>query len=138
MIPSGQTRAQAPQEAPLASMHLLSSTVGLKVLLPFPTRLMRAPSGQNVWHHFFKNGSQRWHKAASLLLPEKDYFRANERYDVQVTVAYNKNGRKEMRVSVGGYTLTYVDDLLPDTFLGGIIACEGRNYFYDFRMELAK
>ena len=94
--------------------------------------------GVNVWHHFFVNGSQRWHKAASLLLPEKDWFRANERYDVQVTIARNKNGRKEMRVSVGGYTLTYVDDLLPDTFLGGIIACEGRNSFYDFRMELAK
>ena len=84
------------------------------------------------------NGAQRWHKAASLLLPEQAYFRANERYDVQVTVAYNKNGRKEMRVSVGGYTLTYVDDLLPDTFLGDIIACEGRNYFYDFRAERAK
>ena len=57
---------------------------------------------------------------------------------MQVTIAHNKNGRKEMRVSVGGYTLTYVDDLLPDTFLGGIIACEGRNSFYDFRMEPVK
>ena len=91
--------------------------------------------GINVWHHFFVNGRQRWHKAASLLLPKAAEFRANERYDLQVAVAYNKNGRKEMKVACGGYTLSYVDDRLPDTFLVGIIACEGRNFFYDFRVE---
>jgi hypothetical protein len=91
--------------------------------------------GINVWHHFFVNGRQRWHKAASLVLPKTAEFRANERYDLQVAVAYNKNGRKEMKVACGGYTLSYVDDRLPDTFLAGIIACEGRNFFYDFRVE---
>ena len=94
--------------------------------------------GVNVWRHFFRDGRQQWHKAASLLLPEREYFRPNERYDVRVTVAFNKHGRKEMKVSVGGYTITYVDDLLPDTFLAGVIACEGRNFFYDFRAEPAK
>ena len=94
--------------------------------------------GVNVWHHFFVDGVQKWHKAASLLLPEREYFRANVRYDLQVTVDYNKNGRKEMKVAVGDYQFTYVDDLLPDTFQAGIIACEGRNFFYDFKARRTK
>ena len=94
--------------------------------------------GVNVWHHFFIDGVQRWHKAASLLLPEGAYFKPNEKYDLRVSVGFNKHGRKEMKVVVGGYQFTYVDDLLPDTFLAGIIACEGRNFFYDFRARPAK
>lgn len=94
--------------------------------------------GVNVWHHFFVDGVQKWHKASSLLLPEREYFKANVKYDLQVTVDYNKNGRKEMKVAVGDYQFTYVDDLLPDTFQAGIIACEGRNFFYDFKARRTK
>ena len=53
-------------------------------------------------------------------------------------IDFNKNGRKEMRVAVGDYQFTYVDDLLPDTFQAGIIACEGRNFFYDFKARRIK
>ena len=94
--------------------------------------------GVNVWRHFFEGGVQKWHKAASLLLPEREFFKPGVKYDLKVAVVYNKHGRKEMRVDVGGYQFTYVDDLLPDDFLAGIIACEGRNFFYDFRAEPAK
>lgn len=91
--------------------------------------------GFNVWHHFFVNGEQKWHKAASLLLPEREWFKPNVVHDVRVTVTRNKNGRKEMLVAVDDYQLTYVDDGIPDRFRAGIIACEGRNFFYDFRLK---
>ncbi len=94
--------------------------------------------GVNVWHHFFENGVQTWHKAASLVLPEREWFKPGVVYDLRVTVARNKHGLKEMRVEVGDYLLTYVDDGLPDRFHAGIIACDGRNFFYDFRVEEQK
>ena len=94
--------------------------------------------GVNVWRHFVEDGKQKWYKAASLRLPEREYFKANVKHDLQVSVTRNKRGRKEMLVAVGGYTLTYVDDELPDVFQAGVIACEGRNFFYDFRAERLK
>ena len=40
--------------------------------------------------------------------------------------------RKEMVCTCNGYTLQYVDDTLPDEFYGGILGCEGRNFFWNF------
>ena len=97
--------------------------------------------GVNIWRHYFKDGVQKFYRAATLLVPEKNWFKPNEKYDVQVTVARNKRGvkaYKEITVEVGGYTLAHVDDDLPDTFQAGVIACEGRNFFYDFRAERVK
>ena len=94
--------------------------------------------GVNVWHHFFKDGVQKWHKSAALLLPKHERFKPNVKYDLQVSVVRNRSGLKEMKVEVGGYTLSYINELLPDTFRAGIIACEGRNFFYDFRVDKAK
>ena len=94
--------------------------------------------GVNVWRHFFEDGQQKWYKAGSLVLPEREYFRPNVRHEVKVTVENYKHGSRQIVVSVGGYTLTCVDDHLPDTFFAGIIACEGRNFFYDFKAERTK
>ena len=91
--------------------------------------------GVNVWHHFFENGAQTWHKAASLALPEREWFRPGVVYDVRVTVTRNRHGQKEMRGEVGDYLFTFVNDEIPDYFHAGIIACEGRNFFYDFRVD---
>ena len=33
------------------------------------------------------------------------------------------------------YEIGYVDNDLPDTFYAGIIGCEGRNRFYDFKIK---
>ena len=44
-------------------------------------------------------------------------------------------GVKEMVVKCGGHEIGYVDNDLPDTFYAGIIGCEGRNLFYDFKVK---
>ena len=90
--------------------------------------------GLNVWHHFYENGRQRWFKAASLQLPESAYFKANVPHDLAVKVSRDSRRNKTMTVTAGGYTLHYVDESLPEEFHAGIIGCEGRNFFYDFKV----
>jgi len=94
--------------------------------------------GINLWYHFFKDGKQKWHKAASILLPERDYYAANVPHDLKVKLAKNRNGHKEIIMTCGDFQLTHVDDTLPDAFYAGIIGCEGRNFFWDFRVEAVK
>lgn len=89
--------------------------------------------GLNVWHHYFEKGEQRWFKAAALELPAGLDFRKDEPYELVVKTGRTRRGQKEMTVRCGGYTLSYVDDALPDSFYAGIVGCEGRNFFYDFR-----
>ena len=38
-------------------------------------------------------------------------------------------------VKCGGHEFGYVDNDLPDSFYAGIIGCEGRNRFYDFKVK---
>jgi len=90
--------------------------------------------GVNVWHHFYRDGRQSWIKAAGLKLPPALKFKANDRHTMSVRVERKKNGHKAMIVTVEGYVLEYVDDALPETFLAGLVACEGRNFFYDFKV----
>ena len=40
-----------------------------------------------------------------------------------------------MMVKCGGHEFGYVDNDLPDSFYAGIIGCEGRNRFYDFKIR---
>ena len=87
--------------------------------------------GLNVWHHFMRNGKPAWYKAAYLKVP----FEKNTRYNLEVKVAKTPRGVKEMTVKCGGYELGYVDNDLPDKFYAGIIGCEGRNMFYDFKIK---
>ena len=75
---------------------------------------------------------QHWIKAASLLLPKDCQWKPNVKHTLSVKVAKNEKGRKEMVCTCNGYTLQYVDDALPDEFYGGILGCEGRNFFWDF------
>jgi len=94
--------------------------------------------GINVWHHFYENGKQRWFKAASLALPKECRYQANVPYDLQVKVGRDSRKLKCMTVTCAGYQLHYVDESLPEEFYGGIIGCEGRNFFWDFRIEEGK
>ena len=86
--------------------------------------------GLNVWHHSVRDGKPFWYKAAYLKVP----FERNTRYNLEVRVSKTRKGVKEMRVRCGGYEIGYVDNDLPDSFYAGIIGCEGRNTFYDFKM----
>ncbi len=91
--------------------------------------------GLNVWHHYFEDGRQKWFKCAAMELPKGMEFRKDKVYDLVVKTRVNARGRKEMVVACGGYRLIYVDDSLPTEFYAGIVGCEGRNFFYDLRVE---
>jgi hypothetical protein len=54
---------------------------------------------------------------------------------VEVKVSKTRKGVKEMVVKCGGYEMGYIDNDLPDSFYAGIIGCEGRNQFYDFKIK---
>lgn len=87
--------------------------------------------GLNVWHHSTKDGKPVWYKAAYLKAP----FNKDTRYNLEVTVSKKRNGVKEMTVKCCGYEIGYADNDLPDSFYAGIIGCEGRNRFYDFKIR---
>ena len=87
--------------------------------------------GLNVWHHSMRDGKPFWYKAAYLKVP----FAKDTRYTVEVKVSKTPKGVKQMVVKCGGYEIGYVDNDLPDAFYVGIIGCEGRNRFYDFKVQ---
>lgn len=87
--------------------------------------------GLNIWRHFFKDGKPFWYKAAYLKVP----FSKDTRYNLEVTVKKTRKGVKMMEVKCNGYEIGYVDNNLPDSFYAGIIGCEGRNRFYDFKIK---
>ena len=87
--------------------------------------------GLNVWHHMIKDGKPFWYKAAYLKVP----FSKDTRYNLEVKVTKTRKGVKEMMVRCCGYEIGYVDNDLPDSFYAGIIGCEGRNQFYDFKVK---
>lgn len=76
-----------------------------------------------------------WIKAAAILLPTEAWLKANEKHLLSVKVARDAKGRKETTCTSGGYTLSCVDDTLPDSFYAGILGCEGRNFFWDFSVR---
>ena len=87
--------------------------------------------GLNVWRHSTKDGKPSVYRAAYLKVP----LDKGTRYNLEVKVAKQRNGMKEMTVRCGGYEIGYVDNDLPDSFYAGIIGCEGRNRFYDFKVK---
>ena len=89
--------------------------------------------GINVWYHYFEGGRQKWHKAADCVAPNDRPFKADTKHELVVkTEAYK--GHRRLVVTCGDVTFAYVDDNLPETFRAGIIGCEGRNWFYDFKV----
>ena len=87
--------------------------------------------GLNVWRHSTKDGKPFVYRAAYLKVP----FNRNTRYNLEVKVAKTSKGLKEMTVKCCGHEIGYVDNDLPDSFHAGIIGCEGRNRFYDFKVK---
>lgn len=86
--------------------------------------------GLNVWHHMYKNGKPSWHKAAFMLTP----FKNKKVYDVKITMEKKKN-IMQMTIECDGKTFGYQDEALPEKFYVGLIGCEGRCRFYDFKVK---
>lgn len=90
--------------------------------------------GINVWHHFFRNGKPAWYKAAYL----KTEFLPKKIYDLQVQLQYVKLGC-QLVVRCDGHEFGYLELALKKVpYFVGLIACEGRNRFYDFRVTQPK
>ena len=87
--------------------------------------------GLNVWRHMVRDGKPFWYRDAYLKAP----FGRNIRHNLEVRVSKTSKGVKEMVVKCGEQELGYVNDDLPDSFYVGIIGCEGRNMFYDFKVK---
>jgi hypothetical protein len=91
--------------------------------------------GINLWYHYFENGRQKWYKASAIQLPPAAYYKANQVYDLKVKVWRNKAGAKEFVITCGDYQFQHTDERIPEKFQVGLIACEGRNFFYDLKVE---
>ena len=87
--------------------------------------------GLNVWRHSTKDGKPFVYRTAYLKVP----LNKGERYNLEVNVVKTSKGLKEIVVKCGGHQFGYVDNDLPDSFYAGIIGCEGRNRFYDFKIK---
>ncbi|MBO5751425.1 MAG: hypothetical protein J6R80_03375, partial [Kiritimatiellae bacterium] len=62
-------------------------------------------------------------------------FNKDTRYNLEVNIVKNRKGVKMMVVKCCGHEIGYVDNDLPESFYAGIIGCEGRNKFYDFKIR---
>jgi hypothetical protein len=85
--------------------------------------------GINVWHHFFVDGKQQWRKKAFL---DADY-KPLTKYNLIVTLNYTAKG-PVMKLEADGKVFGYIEDSLPKEFYLGIVASEGVNTFYDFKV----
>jgi len=85
--------------------------------------------GINVWHYTYAEGRLAWHLAAFLRTP----FAPRTRHCLSVTV--ERRREVQLTIECGGHRFGYQDEFLTDSFYTGLTACEGRNRFYDFRVE---
>ena len=86
--------------------------------------------GINIWHHLYKNGKPSWYKAAYL----KASFKPKKIYDLQIRILYTPKGC-QLIVRCDGREFGYTELSMKKTpYYVGLIACEGRNRFYDFKV----
>ena len=86
--------------------------------------------GINVWRYDWVDNRLKWTLVAFLRVP----FEAKRKYELGVTVEAYKDTRR-MTIACDGNVFGFSDDALPLDFWAGITGCEGRNRFYDFKVE---
>lgn len=86
--------------------------------------------GINVWHHFWKDGKASWVKHSYLLAP----YQKLTKYELKVTVSATSRGEM-LEVECDGRKFGCHLPGLGKEFYFGIIGCEGRNRFYDFKVS---
>ena len=102
--------------------------------------------GLNLWHHYFEKGApnskdprviktgveQKWRKV--LYLDEKKFYKAKTKYEVKVNVRYTSRG-PQIEISCGGRVIgCYAPQMPKGEYRIGLVGCEGRNRFYDFKV----
>ena len=87
--------------------------------------------GINIWHHLYQNGKPSWYKTAYL----KATFLPKKVYDLQVEILYTSKGC-QLIARCDGHELGYMAlPMQKKPYYVGLIACEGRNRFYDFKVK---
>lgn len=102
--------------------------------------------GLNLWHHYFEKGrpgskdprviksgvEQKWRKNNYLL--EKKFYKPKTRYELKVSIRYTPKG-PQIEISCGGRTIgSYEPKMFSGSYRIGLVGCEGRNRFYDFKV----
>lgn len=88
--------------------------------------------GINVWHHRYKDGKPSWYKLAYM----NSEFKKKTVYDLQVTLHYTRKG-PQMIIKCNGkeFGCAMPQEFTATQYHVGLIACEGVNRFYDFRVK---
>ena len=86
--------------------------------------------GLNVWKHMWKDGVPSWIKHSYLLAS----YKKAEKYELKVTVSATEKGQM-LEVECDGKRFGCHLPGLGREFYFGIIGCEGRNRFYDFKIS---
>ncbi|MBO5668246.1 MAG: hypothetical protein J6S43_03890 [Lentisphaeria bacterium] len=88
--------------------------------------------GINVWHHRYINGQPSWYKLAYM----RTELKPKTVYDLQVTLRHTKKG-VQMIIKCNGkeFGCAMPVEFTAKDYFAGIIACEGVNRFYDFRIQ---
>lgn len=85
--------------------------------------------GINVWRHQYADGKPSYYKAAYL----KTAYLPKTVYNLQVELRFVKQGC-QMVLKCDGKEFGYLEMNLTESYYVGLIACEGRNRFYDFKV----
>ena len=89
--------------------------------------------GINVWHHTWEDGKPAWVKFSYLL----ENYLPKTPYQLQCTITDTPKGQM-LEVECNGKKFgCFLPDLGKEFYLG-IIGCEGRNRFYDFKIAADK
>ncbi|MCQ2353090.1 MAG: hypothetical protein MJ033_06400 [Victivallaceae bacterium] len=91
--------------------------------------------GLNVWHHRFVGGRQTWTLAAHLT--KHLLFKPDTRYRLAVKIQPQKNGKgAAVTVTCNGECFGYTEEnFFSGSYRIGIVAGEGINRFYDFKVN---
>lgn len=87
--------------------------------------------GINVWKHMWRDNKPDWVKFSYM----NSTFLPQTRYELKVTISETAKG-ESLEVECDGKVFgCFLPDLGKEFYLG-IIACEGRNRFYDFKISV--
>ena len=86
--------------------------------------------GINVWHHTWKDGKPAYVKVACLMTA----FLPKTKYELKTVIKRKRNGC-QLEIECGGYKFGCYMPMTAKSCYVGIIACEGRNRFYDLKVS---
>jgi len=88
--------------------------------------------GINIWHYRYIDGKPSWYKLAYI----RTEFKKKTVYDLQVTLRHSRKGPQMIvRCDDSEFGCAMPKEFTANQYHVGLIACEGVNRFYDFRVR---